>query len=815
MPNLQLMNLLPMKFFFSIFFVFHIGFSQKKNYQTRPISEKILIDGVFDEAAWQSVEVAKDFVKYDPDNGKPEAPYCKTEVKVVYDNEAIYVAATLYDKEPNKILKEISNRDAEAVADQFGIFFNGFNDGQQEFRFYVTAAGVQKDYLYTNDNGEDGSWDAIWDSKVKVTDIGWLVEMKIPYAALRFSSEKKQTWGFNLFREFRRERQYLTWNLIDAKIPTEATQAGLLEGIENIEPPTRLFFIPYSSFYLNTNKYQKTKGEFKGGLDIKYGINDAFTLDAILVPDFGQTAFDKVELNLTPFEQQFTENRPFFTEGTELFSKSNLFYSRRIGGEPSTTPELDGNEVFTENPSKVNLVNALKISGRTKNGLGIGFLNAITEKTYASINNTVTGENRRAVSEPLANYNIIVVDKRFNQNSSVSLINTNVTRNGMYRDANVTGLSFDLRNKQNSFQILGNHNYSAVNSIEDKYGTKSFLELNETKGKYRFGIGGEYTSSGYDNNDMGINFITHYHAAYANFSYRILNPTKRFNRYSIYNNAYSEFDNKTGRIQEFTFNTNFNTTSKKNDYLGYGVTFRPVEVYDFYEPRTLNEIRFLTLPKYIKGYIYYSSNFNRRFAIDLNPSVTIFNEDKRATYSMEIMPRYRFSDKLSLVYDFLIRSQKNDVGYINEDSILNEIYMGRRDRTTITNSVTGKFSVNNVMNLNLSLRHYLSYATYNRISTLQNNGSLLMNGIDSDEYNRNYNSWNLDLSYSWWFAPGSQVSFLYRNNAETDIYRPDFSRNFSTNVKSLINNQNLDHIFSISIRYFIDYNSAKHWFSKK
>src|SRR5690606_18802699 len=116
------------------------------------------------------------------------------------------------------------------------------------------------------------------------------------------------------YREIRRDRQQFSWNLIDNKIVNVSTQAGLLTGIENIETPTRLFLIPYSSFYLNASKSQKTIGEFKGGLDIKYGINDAFTLDAILVPDFGQTKFDNVELNLSPFEQQFVENRPFFTE---------------------------------------------------------------------------------------------------------------------------------------------------------------------------------------------------------------------------------------------------------------------------------------------------------------------------------------------------------------------------------------------------------------------------------------------------------------------------------------------------------------------
>jgi hypothetical protein len=178
----------------------------------------------------------------------------------------------------------------------------------------------------------------------KITDFGYVIEMKIPYAALRFPEKDKQTWGLNFFREVRRERQKYTWSPIDNKIGAISQQAGLLTGIENIKTPTRLFLIPYSSFYLSGSETQKTKGELKGGLDIKYGINDAFTLDAILVPDFGQTKFDNVVLNLGPFEQQFNENRPFFTEGTDLFSKGNLLYSRRIGQTPDLNLNLAENE---------------------------------------------------------------------------------------------------------------------------------------------------------------------------------------------------------------------------------------------------------------------------------------------------------------------------------------------------------------------------------------------------------------------------------------------------------------------------------------
>ncbi len=401
---------------FSILFIFNLNsYSQtlKKTLKTNFSEEKITIDGKFDEEIWKTSEIATNFLMVAPDNGKLELSERKSEVKVVYNNDAIYIGATLFDNEPTKIRRELTTRDDFATADHFGVFLNGYNDGQQEFRFFVSAAGVQMDILYTDANGEDGSWNAIWDSQTIITDYGWTVEMKIPYAALRFPSDKSQTWGINFYREIMRDRQQFTWNLIDNKIGSEANQAGILNGIENIKTPTRLFLIPYSSLYVNASDFQKTKAELKGGLDIKYGINDAFTLDAILVPDFGQTAFDKVELNLGPFEQQFAENRPFFTEGTELFSKGNLVYSRRIGGEPSIEATLNDDEIFTDYPSKVNLVNALKISGRTKSGLGIGVLNAVTAKTNAEIRNTVTGETRKELIEPLANYNVLVLDQRF------------------------------------------------------------------------------------------------------------------------------------------------------------------------------------------------------------------------------------------------------------------------------------------------------------------------------------------------------------------------------------------------------------------
>ena len=797
---------------FSFTLICSLSFGQKKVLRAIPAG-KIIIDGKFSEPIWEYAPVATDFIMFAPDNGKPISEDKKTEVRIVYNDDAVYVAAKLYDNDPGKILKEITQRDNFGSAEHFGIFINGFNDSQQDFRFFVSAAGVQIDCIFTNQDGQDFTWDAIWNSEIALTDYGWAVEMKIPYAALRFPKDQRQTWGVNFYREFRRDRQDYTWNFIDSKISNESVQAGILEGIDNIDTPTRLFLIPYSSFYLNANKFQKTKGELKGGLDIKYGITDAFTLDAILVPDFGQTKFDNVELNLSPFEQQFSENRPFFTEGTDLFNKGSLFYSRRIGESPFI--ETAVNETIDEFPNSIKLVNALKVSGRTKNGLGVGVLNAVTEKTSVTIKDTDTNLTRRAVLSPLANYSVVVLDQRFQKNSSVSFVNTNVTRDGSFRDANVSAAVFDLNTKANTYNLSGNLKYSFLNeNPTDKTGYNTALSFGDTSGKYRYSVGGQYVSKDYDSNDLGINFLTHFHAMRADGNYRILNPTKTFNTFMLSLNLYSEFDNKTARLQAGNISIGLDSNDKKFDYYGATINVRPLEIYDFYEPRSFNQSRFVASPEYVETKLYYSSNYNRKFALNLNTNYAFLNENERVNYGFTIGPRYRFSDHLSFVYTFSYFRQNNNTGFIDnfdEDSNTStedKIIFARRNRITYTNTLQGKYAVNNKMNLNLTVRHYWSYAKNNDILELQQNGILTDNITYTDNRNSNFDTWNFDLSYTWWFAPGSQISMLYRNSAS--VFERDFKTEFGRNFNNLVNNEKLNHIFSISMRYFIDYNSLKH-----
>src|SRR5690606_18508581 len=275
---------------------------------------------------------------------------------------------------------------------------------------------------------------------------------------------------------------------------------------------------------------------FNGGMDLKYGINDAFTLDMVLIPDFGQSKFDAEVLNLSAFEVQHEENRPFFTEGTELFTKGDLFYSRRVGGYPSGNVSLAENEEIADFPATVDLINAFKISGRTDGNLGIGVFNAITERTFAEIENVETQETRMELVAPLANYNILVLDQRFGDNSSVSFVNTNVMREGSYRDANAAGLYMDLTNKKNTLNYFANAEGSWVTGDSKKFGAEGRAGIAKISGKHR--VSGEinFRTKEYDINDLGYSGETNFINYYGYYGYRYLQPK------GFLNNLYLNFN---------------------------------------------------------------------------------------------------------------------------------------------------------------------------------------------------------------------------------------------------------------------------------
>jgi len=248
-----------------------------------------------------------------PNNGSGEKKGYENYVFMGYDNNAIYIGAIL--KNPNSVPIEFSQRDNIWMvnAETFFISINTYDDNINYQGFQVTSSGTQGDTYTSNEmSPDDWDFDTVFESKISVDDKGWNMEMRIPYSALRFPSKDIQSWGINFGRKIAESGEVYTWNFVDQKKAKYPESMGILSGIKDISPPTRLFFYPYAQSSVDLNKNSKPLIGYSAGMDLKYGINNSFTLDATLIPDFGQIAFDEEELNLSPFEQRFDENRAFF-----------------------------------------------------------------------------------------------------------------------------------------------------------------------------------------------------------------------------------------------------------------------------------------------------------------------------------------------------------------------------------------------------------------------------------------------------------------------------------------------------------------------
>lgn len=507
----------------------------KQVLSTRAV-ERPKLDGILDDNCWINVPTVTDFIESNPVPGRIERRERRTEVKIIYDDEAIYLSARMYDH-ADSIAHELMTRDNIGTADYIGIVFDTFLDKRNGNGFFVTAAGVQFDAKYSPDAGEDPNWNAVWESAVKYDKEGWTCEMKIPYSALRFSDKPVQDWGLNIIRRRALANVQTFWNFVDPKVNGLMNQEGVYTGLKNIKPPIRLSFSPYLSAYVNHYPanlpgIKNTTTSFNGGMDVKYGINNSFTLDMTLVPDFGQVKSDNRILNLTPFEVKFNENRQFFTEGTELFNKGDLFYSKRIGSIPSyyNYSGIREGEKIIKDQVEAKVLNATKISGRTAKGLGIGVFNAITNHMETEVQDSL-GRTREIETQPLTNYNIVVFDQSLKNNSSVTFINTNVLRQGSAYDANISAFLFNLNDKKNVYFINGNAKMSYLKSTTTQTGFNYEIKTGKQSGNFTYNYLLQYADNKFDPSDMGFFTNNNFMDQSASIAYNIFKPSKWYNEW--------------------------------------------------------------------------------------------------------------------------------------------------------------------------------------------------------------------------------------------------------------------------------------------
>jgi hypothetical protein len=809
--------------FISVFLIFHVIIQAqvRKNLEASPIKNPPVIDGILSEEIWNNLNPATDFTLIWPEtrHGNKIPVEFNTTAYVGYDHNAIYIGAILNHPNPDKMPKQFSQRDDiwNVNAETFFVTLNTYNDDLNFFGFQITSAGTVGDVYSSGPIGpDDFLYDTVFDAKVHYNSDSWSLEMAIPYSALRFPEKEVQLWGLNFGRKIQSLDETYVWSPVNANELKYHEYNGTLTGIENISPPVRLFFYPYVQSSINLQKGARSASSYTAGMDIKYGLSSSFTLDASLIPDFGQVAFDNVELNLGPFEQQFSENRAFFTEGATLFEIADgdmgggsFFYSRRIGEKVSVGDDLlDDDEQIYNLDRTPQLLNTVKVTGTTSKNLSIGFLNAITNKVDAEIENLSSYERRRQTIQPLVNYNVLSLSQQlFNDYSSVSLLNTNKTgSDGLY--GNNIAFVADLFDDNRDFNIKIKAFGSKTPKKNNDNGFRSGISLSELKGNFRYNISWWGVDKHYKQNELGyFNFIDHQSYA-ARISYQILNEYGFLRKYSNYlrfndTRTFHSFDRKFWGLR---FGNDFST----QNLMVFEADFAYNSIAkNFDEPRVYN--RFVLEPENFQLKLGVQSNKNKDFSYRIQwNNYAYFNEDYDENWSrnrINVSTLYRFSEQFSLSLKSNHLKVTDDVGFLQ--SINNDIYFGRRDIRTVENNIDFNYFFDSKKWINLKLRNYWSRAKYDHILfSLNENGERTPSDFSLLDFDpdTNFNIWNLDINFEWWFAPGSNLVLLYRNQL--------FSRDNTTELDyfgSLDNlfDQTTQHQFSLRINYLIDFNRIR------
>lgn len=798
-------------------------FAQVRSIQAVKTNQAPKIDGRLDDPAWKRATPLTDFTQNFPNWGQPATR--RTEAWLLYDNSSVYIGAYLYD-DPENIRRQLTARDAEQQtdADYFSVFFDTYNDHQNGFQFLVTSANVQTDARLgpnlETDFGSygDKTWDAVWESKTSIQSDGWIVEMRIPYISLRFAKKQTQDWGLQLLRFMRRNNETDFWNPVNPNVNGFVNQFGTYQNLEDIQPPLRLSFSPYvSTGYRNAPQSDGTYQDDwlgSGGMDVKYGINESFTLDATLIPDFGQVISDNTVNNLTPYEVRFTENRPFFTEGTEIFNKAGLFYSRRVGATPSgynmvrNFVAANNDWEIIRNPSVTRLYNATKFSGRTQGKTGIGIFNAVTVPARARIRHKVSKQDSTIITEPLANYNILVLDQALKGRSYVTFTNTNVVRDGSARDANVSAFDFSLYDKKNIFNLRGTARYSKIFSLNDYDGYNATLRWGKVSGGWQYFVQGNLESANYDPRDLGFLASPNEVLISNGITYRQYDPTRNFLTYSYsistrYNRLYkpAAYGDFSATANAFWVFRNFWDVTVSMGYWR--------EQHDYFvlgDPATYQ--RFVKRPSYGYAQLEGSSDSRKRLFFRYNLLFADFyGVDNKDYHIAEGGLRYRFSNKLSL--DFAYRHE-GETDYIISAGreISGEPIVAFVNFTDATSLLTGIYNFTPRINLTFRARHYLSRVEFKRFANVDPDGNTVPRA-GTTSYD-NVNIFNLDAFFTWDYRLGSRLVLGYKNwLGENEVVNMNGKKD--TYLRNLGNIFDLRHGNEWTIRfiYFLDYNQFR------
>jgi hypothetical protein len=608
------------------FLFFQIGFGQateKKQYTATRVGTPPFIDGILDDESWKSGTWAGNFTQNQPFSGRPESQ--RTEFKILYDDNNLYVAIKAYDTCPDSIVNRLSRRDQQD-GDLVGIIIDSFHDLRTGFLFGVSSTGVKYDQMMLNDGqNNDPTWDPNWWVKTSINTDGWIAEMKIPFSQVRFEKNSGDVWGFDVGRVLYRKNETSYWQYIPKDASGLIHLFGELRGLEQIKPRKIFDVTPYG--VARTETFQSVNGNpflskgklssLNGGIDAKIGVTNNLTMDLTINPDFGQVEADPSEVNLSAYETFFTEKRPFFIEGSNItnfglgvgdgeIGNDNLFYSRRIGRRPLGYPDLKAGW-NADVPVQSTILGAAKLTGKTKNGLSLGFVEVLTARMKAEID-TIGGRMTETV-EPLTNYFVGRVQKDINNGNTLVggiLTSTNreldsYVRDYMHKAAYTGGADFtqyfDSKNWMFNFvasyslvegsrkaiastQKSSAHffqrpdnNYSILDtnrtSLEGSGGRMMIMKLN---GHWNFQSATTWRTPGFDANDLGYTRQADQIFSVLWAQYNQYEPRGFYRKYNINWDVYSAWNFGARNIARgFEWNANMDLKNFWNVWAGGAV----------------------------------------------------------------------------------------------------------------------------------------------------------------------------------------------------------------------------------------------------
>ena len=787
-------------------------------------ADAIVIDGKDADEVWRTAQAFRGFRQMQPvSDGEPSV---ETEFKIAYDDHNFYAFVRAFDPHPDSIKSLLARRDARVCCDQIKLVIDSYHDRRTGFEFAVNPAGVKRDYaVYGDGEQEDDAWDAVWEVQTHVDSLGWTAEFRIPLSQLRYPHAESNTFGFGIWRDIdRRGGERVSWPVYYTNRRGFISQMGEVTGMEGLAAPTRLELTPYALTKNEPIGYAHTQS-FTAGGDIKYGLTSNITVDATVNPDFGQVESDPSVVNLSAYETFYQERRPFFVEGTGIFSFNvncsvvncngeGLFYSRRIGHDPAR------------------IIGAAKITGRLPSGMTLGAVESITKRV----------EDGGVVSEPLTNYAALRLNQDFRKGqSAIGFMGTAVNRGDdpatadfFHHQAYVGAVDFRHKFMNGMYELSGSLDYSTVKGTpamiaqtqqnpthyyqrpDDKVefdptrtalsGNAQEILFTKQNGFINFQTSYQRRSPGFEINDLGFLFQSDQQSwnNWASLNWR--KPVGIFQR-AFWNFNYWQYWSTEGLSTDRAANTNVHATFNNQWSVHLGGTIAGLgDVYCNTCSRGGPAVRS------DRGFYPWAG-----FVGDPRPPLTpvmfvnYYKRDDGRSTSISLSPEldYRLGSQLRGAAVLNVSHTINDVQDRNPqtDSTGTHYVFARIDQQTVSMTFRADYTATSTLTLQVYAQPFVSKGSWSNLRELSATPRATdydaryqpYAGVMPSDFNQKF--FNSNVVVRWEYRPGSTL-YLVWNQGREDFQSTMGDQNFTEDFNDLFHTRPLN-TFLVKISYWL------------